>query len=170
MIRFAWKLRAMTVIGTTAALVCLTTLLPGPSTAQTGAATRKYTEPRYPSYLRPVKTVNDLMPNARALVRNKAAALGLGMGVAKQGETTALVTSAGAEDMAIQAIQKAFVERGVKIVIVPEYELAGVTKQDVADLAKINAENNSDRFDSENFSGGTGWFQSLPDPEKAKAW
>jgi hypothetical protein len=169
MVRFAWKLRAITVVGMLAVLSSMM-FLSGPSTAQTSGATRKYAEPRYPSYLRPVKSSAELMPNARALVRNKAAALGLGMGVAKQGETLALVTSAGSEDMAVEAIQKAFVERGVKVVILPEYELAGVTKQDVMALSKANAEASSDRVDSESFSGGTGWFQSLPDPEAAKKW
>ncbi|MBI4478958.1 MAG: hypothetical protein HY651_02945 [Acidobacteria bacterium] len=142
----------------------------GGSSAQTGGATRKYSDPKYPTYLRPVKSIDGLMPSARALVRNRSAALGLGLGVAKQGETVLLVTTAESQEMAIDAIKKAFEERGVKVVLLNDYDVAGVSKQDVLTLRQESRAANADRVDSESFSGGTGWFNGLPDPAAARKW
>src|SRR5687767_129684 len=45
-----------------------------------------YPEPRWPAYFRPAKGVDDLMPAARALVRNRSGLQGNGMGILKEGE------------------------------------------------------------------------------------
>src|SRR5688572_3095021 len=45
------------------------------------AAAGQYPAPRWPSYFKPPTSVEDLMPAARALVRNTSGFLGVGMGV-----------------------------------------------------------------------------------------
>jgi len=157
-------------MGFSAVIGGLALLSGGSAAVPADTAGRKFKEPRYPSYLRPAKTVADLMPSARALVRNKSAALDMGLGVAKQGDRILIVTSVGSEDIAVKAIEQAFTERGVKVTLLPDYEAVGVSKADVLALRKIQREASNDRFDSENFSGGTGWFQALPNPEAAKKW
>ena len=45
----------------------------------------QYPEPRYPSYLRPVSTIEEILPHVRPLVRNKTGFQGAGLGIAKRG-------------------------------------------------------------------------------------
>ncbi len=168
MVRPVWTVRAASLAALAVAVSVI--FLSGSAAEKTDVPARKYAEPRFPSYLRPVKSVQELMPAARALVRNKSAALGLGLGVAKQGDNILIVTSVTAEDMAVKAIQQAFTERGVKTIVMPDYQLVGVPKQDVLALRQELAQGNPESAGSENFSPGTGWFQSLPHPEDAKKW
>ena len=42
-------------------------------------------EPRFPSYLKPVSTVEDVLPHVRSLVRTKSGVQGAGLGVANAG-------------------------------------------------------------------------------------
>jgi hypothetical protein len=165
MIGFERVLRAMTLIGGIVAVSGLA-LLSGWSAQQMENGKPKYMEPRFPSYLKPVKSTSELMPQARALVRNKSALQGLGLGIVKQGETIGLVYSIEAEDMALQAIQQALKERGVKAVLLPEYEFAGVTKQDALDLQKALPDHTAE--DGEETAG---WIEgTFPDPDGVKKW
>jgi hypothetical protein len=126
----------------------------------------KYMDPRFPSYLKPAKSVAELMPQARALVRNKSALQGLGLGIVKQGQTIVLVHSIEAEDLALKAIQQALGERGVKAILLPEYELAGVTKQDALDLVKAMG----DQTAEDGVETG-GWIEgNFPNPDGVKKW
>jgi hypothetical protein len=71
----------------------------------------KYPEPRFPSYLKPPKSVEEMIPFARAIARQAAGFGGQGFGALKEGETAALITEATAEDMVIEALRKAVEER-----------------------------------------------------------
>ncbi len=162
MFRLGWMLR-----GVTATLALLGIIyLSGWSAAQTTGGGVKYSGPRFPSYLKPAKSAADLMPQARALVRNRSALQGLGLGIAKQGETIALVYAIDAEDLALKAIQQALTERGVKAILLPEYELAGVSRQDALDLKKALPDHTAE----DGVETG-GWIHgNFPDPEGVKKW
>jgi len=158
-------MRILTVAGGLAALSGIV-LLSGWSAQQMENGKPKYMPPRFPAYLKPAKSVTELMPQARALVRNKSALQGLGLGIVKQGETVALVYSIEAEDLALKAIQQALKERGVKAILLPEYEMAGVTRQDALDLRKALPDHTAE----DGVETG-GWIEgTFPDPEGVKKW
>lgn len=133
--RFAWMLRAITLLGGITALAGILSFGAW-SAAQTSGAAQQYMAPRFPSYLKPVKSVAELMPSARALVRNRTSVQGLGLGIVAEGQTIAIVTAADSEDMTMQAIKAALAERRVKALLVPDYELVGVSQQDALALRK----------------------------------
>src|SRR5215470_5086488 len=88
----------------------------------------KYPSPRFPSYLRPPKSIEDVMPFARAAVRQTGGRTPLGL--VEKGTSTLIVSEVKADPMIMQAIKRAFEERGVKAYIVSENELLGVSKED----------------------------------------
>ena len=88
----------------------------------------KYPPPRFPSYLMPPKSVEDIMPFARAAVRQTGGRTPLGL--VENGMVALIVTEAAADEAVMQAIKRAYEERGVKIYIVSEPELAGVRRDD----------------------------------------
>jgi len=96
----------------------------------------QYPEPRYPSYLKPPSTIDEVLPHVRPLARNTIGFQGNGLGIAQSGETVAFILAPTAEDMIVQAVKKAMEERGVKVSLVPEYEVAGVSKEDAAAFEK----------------------------------
>ena len=103
----------------------------------TGAQEKgKYPAPRFPSYVRPPKSIDDVMPFARAAVRQTGGRTPLGL--VEKGQTVAIFTEPTAEDMILQAIKRAYEERGVKIQIVPEYQLLGVSKEEAMKAVKAN--------------------------------
>src|SRR5512138_884905 len=91
------------------------------------AAKVTYAEPRFPSYLKPPSSLEDVLPHVRPLARNKIGFQGNGLGIAQSGETVAFILSATAEDLIVQAVKRAMEERGVKVNLVHEYEVAGVS-------------------------------------------
>src|SRR6266852_18393 len=94
--------------------------------AKTGA----FPAPRWPSYLRKPNSVDELLPHARDLVRNKAGfggnSPGLGLWLLEPGEEVMIVPDTTAEDLVVQALVKALGERGVHADIVPNYTLVGI--------------------------------------------
>src|SRR5947208_13594199 len=92
------------------------------------AETGKYPPPRFPSYLKPPKSIEDIMPFARAAVRQTGGRTPLGL--AEKGQTVAIFTEPKADEMVLQAIKRAYEERGVKIQMIPESQLLGVTKEE----------------------------------------
>src|SRR5205809_7812905 len=90
-----------------------------PSIGRT-AESAKYPAPRFPSYLRPPKSIDDIMPFARAAVRQTGGRTPLGL--VEKGMATLIVTEVNADPMVMQAIKRTFEERGVKIYVVPENE------------------------------------------------
>ena len=93
-----------------------------------------YPAPRFPSYLRPPKSVDDIMPFARAAVRQTGGRTPLGL--VEKGMGALVVTETGADPMVMQAIKRAYEERGVKIYIVSEHELLNVNKDEALKALK----------------------------------
>jgi hypothetical protein len=131
------------------------------------AATAKYPEPRFPAYLKPPRTVDDVMPAAREIVRNKNGIQGAGMGVLQKGDGVLLVPTMEAEPMILDAIAKALAERGVKVDVKYNYELVGVPREDAAALLKQR-----ESFTSEDgYMEAVGWIENqFADPEVPKKW
>src|SRR5262249_20544347 len=100
----------------------------GLASLASGAENTKYPAPRFPSYLRPPKSIDDVMPFARAAVRQTGGRTPLGL--VEKGMATMIVTEVNADPMIMQAIKRAFEERGVKAYVVSEYELLGVNKEE----------------------------------------
>src|ERR671918_2914908 len=76
------------------------------------AESQRYPAPRFPSYLKPPKSIEDVMPFARAAVRQTGGRTPLGL--VEKGMAALIVTEVGAEPMVMQAIKRAYEERGVK--------------------------------------------------------
>ena len=68
------------------------------------------------------------MPYARAAVRQTGGRTPLGL--VEKGMAALIVTEVSADAMVMQAIKRAFEERSVKLYIVPENELLGISKED----------------------------------------
>ncbi len=95
-----------------------------------------FPKPRFPASIGLQKSVSDLMPYARAVARNKANILGLGLGVINPGETVLLVDQALADDACVEAVKRALEERKVKVVLLHEWDLVGVSRADAIALRK----------------------------------
>ena len=95
----------------------------------------QYMVPRYPSAIKAVKSVDDLMPYARVLVQRKTSTRGTGFGVVKKGNAVMIVAPLDADDMVLEALRRALDERGVKPYIFRGHELVGVSKEDAEALA-----------------------------------
>ena len=111
-----------------------------------------YPAPRWPSYFRNPNSIDELMPAARSLVRNKSGFLGVGMGVLQQGETVLLVPSARSDVKVVEAIVKALEERGVKSHVRYTFEMLGKTREQVdretANLRKGRRIDDAGRLDA----------------------
>ena len=129
---------------------------------------RTYPAPRYPSYLSTPKTVDEIMPVARRLVREAQGLQGGGLGVARPGDTVALITNIASEDIYVEAIKRAYQERGIIALSMPDYTLVGLTREQ-AQLA---------REAIRPFTGKDGaaaeirlWIQNMfPKPDETKTW
>src|SRR5262245_9093264 len=94
----------------------------------------KYSAARFPSYTKAPKSVEEVMPFARSIARQTTGLQGDGFGILKDGESVALVLTATAEDMVVQAITRALEDSGIKDNLLYEYELVGVSRADAAGL------------------------------------
>ncbi len=125
----------------------------------------KYPAPRFPAYLKPPKSIDDIMPYARAAVRQTGGRTPLGM--VEKGTLVGLVTEATADDMVLQAIVRAYKERGVEARIIPEYELAGVSREEVIKAVRANKWYTSEL----GYMEIKPWItQRFADPEAPKKW
>src|SRR5262245_57118845 len=91
------------------------------SPAATPAATAvpakaDYPEPRFPSYLKPPASIEEVMPYIRPLVKSRTGLQGAGLGIAEKGETVLFVVATDAEDMIVDAVVKGMSERGVNTI------------------------------------------------------
>lgn len=84
-----------------------------------------YPAPRFPSYLKPPRGIDDLMPAARAAVRQIGGRTPLGL--AKPGQRVLLVVPTRQDRMVVDAIIRAYRERGVQADFVLEHEARGLT-------------------------------------------
>lgn len=108
------------------------------STEETGAAKatvsaqkETYPAPRWPSYFKVPRSVDELMPAARALVRNQSGFQGKGMGILQPGEAVMIVAADTADPMVLTAIRRALEERKITPHIKFTYELLGRTREQV---------------------------------------
>ncbi len=125
----------------------------------------KYPPPRFPSYLKPPKSIEDVMPFARAAVRQTGGRTPLGL--IEKGMAVLIVTEATADGMVLQAIKRAYEERGVKVHIVPEYELAGINREDALKAVKATHWYTSEQ----GYMEAQRWIQDrFVDPEVPKKW
>ena len=76
------------------------------ASAQVGANGDKYPAPRWPSYFKTPKSVEELMPAARLLVRNQSGLQGKGLGILTPGEKVLIVVADEADPMVIEAVKK----------------------------------------------------------------
>ncbi len=129
-----------------------------------------YLEPRYPDYLvKPVTSVEELMPNARALVRNRVGIMGLGLGALKSGETVLIVTTVSSDDIVVEAVRRALQERSVKVEIVPDYKLVNVSREDALSVGRRQYAGAQDGYqEAALFWINGGWRD--PDRQAAKDW
>src|SRR5258705_3008568 len=91
-------------------------LLFGLISSLNAAESTKYPAPRFPSYLKPPKSIDDIMPFARAAVRQTGARTPLGL--VENGTAALIVTEVGADSMVMQANKRADEQRGGKTYIV----------------------------------------------------
>ena len=97
----------------------------------------KYPEARFPSYLRKFKSIDDLMPAARAAVSQTAGRVPLGL--ANPGDEVLIVVPWDADPMVQDAIARAYQQRKVKAHIKFEDDLAGISKADMTAIAKAES-------------------------------
>src|SRR5262245_32789380 len=125
----------------------------------------KYPAPRFPSYVKPPKSIDDIMPFARAAVRQTGGRTPLGL--VEKGTLIGIVTEAVADDTVLQAIVRAYKERGVEARIIPEYELAGLNREEVLKAIKANKWYTSEM----GFMDIKHWItQRCAHPEVTKKW
>ncbi len=123
-----------------------------------------YPPPRFPSYVKPPKSIDDVLPYARAAVRQTGGRTPLGL--VEKG-TVLIVTEATAEEMVLQAIRRAYEERGVKVQIVPDYELVGISKEE----ARRAREATRGFASEQGYMEAERWIsRQFSDPEVPKKW
>src|SRR4029453_16047995 len=116
-----------------------------PSGLVYGAEKNVYPAPRFPSYTKAPKSIDEVMPYARAIARQTTGLQGDGFGILRDGESVALVLTATAEDLVVQALKRAIEERGVKVHLLNDYELVGVSRADAAELRKVRRQFTSEQ-------------------------
>jgi hypothetical protein len=99
------------------------------ASAAVGANGEKYPAPRWPSYFKTPKSVDDLMPAARLLVRNQSGLQGKGMGILQPGEKVLIVAADEADPLVIEAVKRALEERKITPYFKYTYEMRGITKE-----------------------------------------
>ena len=142
----------------------ITILLSGASVSVAAEKTT-YPSPRFPSYLKPPKNIDDIMPYARAAVRQTGGRTPLGL--VEKGSTALIVTDAGAEPVVMQAIKRAYEERGVKVQIVPDNELVGVSAAEARKVREVTRDYTSEQ----GYMEAERWIsRQFADPEIPKKW
>jgi hypothetical protein len=132
-----------------------------------GAEKSSYPAPRFPSYTKAPKSVEEVMPYARAIARQTTGLQGDGFGILKDGESVGLVLTSTAEDLVVQAIKRAIEERGVKVHLLYDYELVGVSRAEAAELRKARRQFTSEQ----GYMEARRWIDDrFADPEAPKKW
>src|SRR5262245_12898408 len=121
----------------------------------------KYPEPRWPSYFKPPKSVDDLMDAARQFVRNQSGLQGKGMGILQPGEQVLIVANNDADPMVLEAIKRALVERSVTPHLKFVYEMAGETRE-AADARVVKREQNRETTKAGNYQASQVICSTLP--------
>src|SRR3989441_12220140 len=134
-----------------------------------GANGEKYPEPRWPSYFKPPKSVDDLMDAARSFVRNQSGLQGKGMGILQAGESVLIVAGNEADPMVLDAIKRALVERKGTPPMKFVYGMSGETKEQAA--AKVTAREKGRDITKAGIYQASQWIENqFPNPSEPKAW
>src|SRR3989442_10932280 len=140
------------------------------ATARAGAtAGEKYPEPRWPSYFKPPKSVDDLMDAARSFVRNQSGLQGKGMGILAAGESVLIVAANDADPMVLEAIRRALVERKVTPHMKFVYDMSGEAKAQ-ADARQKRREQGRDITKAGIYQASQWIENQFPNPAEPKAW
>src|SRR5438876_7025489 len=140
------------------------------ATARAGAtAGEKHPEPRWPSYFKPPKSVDDLMGAARSFVRNQSGLQGKGMGILAAGESVLVVANNDADPMVLEAIKRALVERKITPHMKFVYDMSGESKAQ-ADARVATREKNHDITKAGIYQASQWIENQFPNPAEPKAW
>jgi hypothetical protein len=98
--------------------------------------TKPFPAPAFPSYLKKPTSIEQLMPQARAAVRQTGGRTALGL--IDRGKTVLIVVGElrdSRPDMMVQeAMKRALEERGVKAIVLTVWELLGLSEQEYTEL------------------------------------
>jgi hypothetical protein len=129
----------------------------------------KYPDPRWPSYFKPPTNVEDLMPAARSLVRNRSGLQGNGLGILNAGDQVLIVASSDADPMVMEAVKRALEERKITPHIKFSHEMVGRTREDAERMQKWNREVRSNEHAG--IYQASSWITGqFPNPDQPKAW
>jgi len=131
------------------------------------AAKVAYKEPRFPSYLKPPASIDEVLPYVRPLARAKSGLQGAGLGILEKGDAVLIVTTIESETMIVDAVKKALEERGVTVDVKRDFELVGVPQKAAEDYRKVRRTYTSEQ----GYMEAANWVEgNFPEPEKAKDW
>lgn len=125
----------------------------------------RYPEPRFPSYLKAPTSVDDVMPFARAAVRQTGGRTPLGL--VKPGQVPLLVVPMQADPILIEATRRAYQERGVEPRIIWSHEFKGIALEEEKALARVDRWWTQEQGYMEMHPWLTGRW---PNPEEPIAW
>ncbi len=128
-------------------------------------SSKPYPKPTFPRKLAVPNSIEELMPNARAAVRQTGGRTPLGLTVAS--DVVLIVAPYDAEPMVQQGIVAAYKERGIEARALFQHDLLHVAKADLAAIDK--AENNFDATDAQQ-EFRAWFFRSIHDVDKARDW
>ena len=134
-----------------------------------GANGEKYPEPRWPSYFKPPKSIDDLMDAARSFVRNQSGLQGKGMGILQPGDQVLIVANNDADPMVLDAIKRALGERKITPHMKFVYEMAGETRE-AADARIARREKGHDITKAGIYQASQWIENQFPNPAEPKAW
>lgn len=119
----------------------------------------QYPEPRFPSTFKNPRSVDEVMPYARSMARNKSNFLGMGLGILNAGDKVLIIGDATSEDIYTDALKRALTERKVQVTFTHDYELAGVTRKQALDyMNAIQAGITSEQ----GYMEACGWMRTFP--------
>ena len=137
--------------------------------ARNGAAGEKYPEPRWPSYFKPPKSIDDLMDAARSFVRNQSGLQGKGMGILRAGESVLIVAANDADPMVLEAIKRALLERKITTHLKFIYEMTGETRERAE--ARAKARERGHDIANAGIYQASQWIENqFPNAAEPKAW
>ena len=132
-----------------------------------GGEKTNYPPPRFPSYTRVPKSIDEVMPVARSIAVQTTGLQGGGFSMVKKGEAIAIVLEATADDMIVESVKKAIEERDVKVQLLHDYELVGVSRADAVELLKARKQFTAEQ----GYIEARQWIDGrFADPEAPKKW
>jgi hypothetical protein len=125
-----------------------------------------FPEARFPGYLKTPENIEELMPQARYAVQQKGGRVPLGL--AEPGDIVLIPLPHHADPLVQEAITRAFNERRVDVRFIYEYELAGISREDVETIEEVeNVFKAGDGQQELNYLRSTGAFSNW---DSAVAW